>query len=349
MLKRYVLFLSCILFVLVIPFSGNCETLKKEDVSYNLGAFGDVNYATKDRDRQHHSFSLGDFDLYGTANYEKINFLAELLIEFEGQEAGLDMERLWIGYSFSDLLTLRAGRHHTSLGYWSRTYHHGKQLFVTVERPFVIAFEDDGGVIPMHIVGLEAEGRISTEAMKLKYELQLGNGPGITSTSTLKPNNASDDNPSKQWIVRLSGTPTALPEFTFGFSGTAYKITPPTNTIDEKIIGLDVSYTRGEMELLGEYFRLWNSDKRANLGYAQAAYNIPKYSITPYVRCELMDVQDGDPYMNALGGRKDRIQDIAGVRYDINDRSSVKVQVRRDKEKSSDIKNVFETQWAFAF
>lgn len=351
MLKRYVLFISCILFVLAAPFAGYCETLhdKEGDVSYNLGVFGDINYATKDRDRQHNSFFLGELDLYGTANYEGMSFLTELLIEFEGPAVVLDMERIWIGYSFSDLFTLRAGKHHTSLGYWNRTYHHGKQLFVTVERPFVITWEHDGGVIPVHIVGLEAEGRVSTSAINLKYELQVGNGQAILSDKILDSNNSADDNPSKQWVARLSGTPAALPGFTVGLSGTSYEITQPTNTINEKIIGLDVSYIRGELELLGEYFMLRNSDKKAGLGYVQAAYNISKYSITPYVRYELMDVEDGDPYMDALGGKKDRTQGIAGVRYDINERSSLKAQYRQDKEKNSDTKNVLELQWAFAF
>lgn len=348
MMEKCILFLSCLAFIFAIPFSGNCETLKKEDVSYKLGVFGDINYATKDRDRQHHSFYLGGFDLYGTANYEGMTFLTELLIEFEGQEAVVDMERIWIGYSFSDLFTLRAGRHHTSLGYWNRAYHHGKQLFVTVERPFVIAFEDDGGVIPAHIIGPEAEGRLLIGAINLKYEIQVGNGPIITG-GKLAPNNSSDDNPSKEWVARLSGTLPALPGFTFGLSGTSFKIPQAANTINEKVAGLDISYISGELELLGEVFRLKNSDKEARLGYAQAAYNISEYSVTPYVRYERMDVEDGDPYLDALGGRKDRTQGIAGVRYDINERSSLKAQYRQDKEKDSDTKNVFEFQWAFAF
>ena len=349
MMKKCILFLSCLGFIFAIPIQGKCEALKREDISYNLGVFGNINYKTKDRDTQHHSFSLGELDLYGTANYERMSFLTELLIEFEGQAVELDMERIWIGYSFSDLFTLRAGRHHTSLGYWNRTYHHGKQLFVTVERPFIIAFEGEGGIIPAHIVGLEAEGRVSVGAINLKYELQVGNGPTI-SEGKLAPNNSSDDNPSKEWVARLSGTSPVLPGFTFGLSGTSFKITQADNTIiNEKVAGLDVSYIRGELDLLGEVFRFKNSDKEARLGYVQAAYNISKYSVTPYVRHERMDVEDGDPYLDALGGRKDRTQDIAGARYDINERSSLKAQYRRDKEKSLDTKNVFEVQWAFAF
>ena len=72
------------------------------------------------------------------------------------QEVVVDVERLQIAYRWSDALRLTAGRGHTALGYWNESYHHGKLLQPTVERPEVLKFEDDGGILPVHFVGLEA-------------------------------------------------------------------------------------------------------------------------------------------------------------------------------------------------
>lgn len=41
-----------------------------------------------------------------------------------------------------------------------------------IQRPKIIEFEDKGGPLPIHVVGLEAEGRIS----KFGYVIDLGNG-----------------------------------------------------------------------------------------------------------------------------------------------------------------------------
>ncbi|MBI3399513.1 MAG: hypothetical protein HY026_09865 [Deltaproteobacteria bacterium] len=350
MSKKNVWFFLGIMLAIFTPVLSNAASVATEDVSYNLGAFGDINYATGNRERKQNSFYLGKFDLYGTAAYERMSFLTEITIEFEDAATEVEAERLWVGYTLNDLFIIRAGRHHASMGYWNRTYHHGRQLFTTVERPFVVNFEEDGGIIPMHIVGIEFEGTTTTELMKLKYEFQIGNGPRITTEKKLGPNSASDDNPSKQIILRLSGAPAMLPGFTLGVFGTNYEVSPTgQQAIEEKVAGLDLSYVHGGWELLGEYYRLWNSDKGADLFYLQAAYLLSNYSLTPYIRYESMNVENGDPYITALGGRNNRGQEILGVRYDINARSSIKTQYRRDEEKGSDIKNVFEVQWAFGF
>src|SRR3990172_4177414 len=105
---------------------------------WNLGLFGDVNYTTKSREHDHDSFYFPELSVYSTASYgERLNFLAE--IAFEQPEA--DIERIWAGYTVSDMLIIRAGKFHTAMGYWNKTYHHGRQLFNTVDRPFFLAFE----------------------------------------------------------------------------------------------------------------------------------------------------------------------------------------------------------------
>ena len=59
-----------------------------------------------------------------------------MVVEDLNDRAIVDIERLWVGYTFDDLLIARAGRFHTALGYWNTEYHHGKHLFLSVDRPF---------------------------------------------------------------------------------------------------------------------------------------------------------------------------------------------------------------------
>ena len=84
--------------------------------------------------------------------------LAEIVFEFEedDNEAVLDPERIQVRWAPSTLFSLTAGRMHTPLGYWNETFHHGTWFQTTAARPLLYEFEDDGGILPVHMVGLQA-------------------------------------------------------------------------------------------------------------------------------------------------------------------------------------------------
>jgi hypothetical protein len=319
----------------------------------NLGAFGDVNYLTKNRESDHPAFSLGPFDLYSTGNYgPRLNFLAELQVESEKNNAGrFDVERLWVGYTFSDLLIVRAGRHHTALGYWNKTYHHAKQHFLTVDRPFFLAFEDDGGILPVHTVGLELSGAKAFNGSRWMYELDFGNGHRIDPTSKLLvPNQTSDNNASKQIALRLSTQPNSIPGLAIGVFGTNDRMGIQTDqNLDERIYGTDVSYVHGVVEFIAEYFKLVNLRKTADAYYVQLGVKISR-ELTPYTRYESLNVAPNDPYFMELLNSVDRFQEIVGIRYDIDEvRSALKFQFRHDHKEGSETFNVLEAQWCFSF
>src|SRR5262245_14781893 len=126
------------------------------------------------------AFALGQFDLYMTSKLsENVSFLGETVFELdEQQEFVVDVERLQLSYRWSDAFRLNVGRGHTALGYWNEAYHHGALLQPTVERPEALKFEDDGGILPVHFVGLEAAGRASIGAWDLGYVGYVANGRG---------------------------------------------------------------------------------------------------------------------------------------------------------------------------
>ena len=77
------------------------------------------------------------------------------------------MERAQLGYSFSDALTFWVGRFHTPYGYWNTAFHHGAQIQTSVTRPLFIDFEDKGGILRAHSLGLLAHGRVPAGPGKL--------------------------------------------------------------------------------------------------------------------------------------------------------------------------------------
>lgn len=319
----------------------------------NLGLFGDINFTTHSREKANNSFYLGEADLYSTGRYgDRLTFLAELAIEEAGHDFALDAERLWVGYAISDILLVRAGKQHTALGYWNKTYHHGRQLFLTVDRPFFLAFEHDGGVVPTHITGLEFEGRWGYGFARFKYEFEVGNGPHVDQSAPgeLMSNDFHDDNNSKQIVLRVSGEPAWIRGLNIGVSGTVFKIDMAAKAgLYESIYGLDIAYHDKGFEFATEYFILRNSDAAGEAFYAQLGYNAAE-DITPYVRFESLDAENNDPYLGGLTGGFDRRQVIAGVRYDIDAvRSSIKAQYRYDDAKNGNDYNVFELQWSFGF
>ncbi|MDO8445053.1 MAG: hypothetical protein Q7T53_02940 [Deltaproteobacteria bacterium] len=310
---------------------------------WNLGLFGDINYTTKSREHPHDAFYFHELSLYSAASYgDRLNFLAE--IAFEHEEA--DIERVWIGYTVNDLLVIRAGKFHTAMGYWNKTYHHGRQLFTTVDRPFFLAFEHDGGVLPVHITGLEIEGSKAFGIGRLKYEFELGNGPEMMG-GMLEPNNASDNNSSKQPVLRVSLRPSAVKGLSVGVFATNFEVDTSTKTgLDETIYGADIVYAANGFEFITEGFIFYNPDGDGIACYGQLSYTYGDW--TPYARYERLEVQGTDPYFKDLPGGFDRRQTIAGLKYDIDPiRSSLKFQYRHD-DATKDY-DVFETQWSFHF
>ena len=144
-------------------------------------------------------FAIGTLSFYLTPQFtDRTKALIELA--FEGDSAAgviaTDLERLQFGYSVNDAATLWLGRFHTPFGFWNTAYHHGAQIQTSVLRPRFIDFEDKGGIVPAHMVGVLASGLIPVGKGKVVYDAYLGNGSRIVDDA-LDPNITRDDNSNK--------------------------------------------------------------------------------------------------------------------------------------------------------
>ncbi|OGW54229.1 MAG: hypothetical protein A2Y48_02040 [Nitrospirae bacterium RIFCSPLOW2_12_42_9] len=352
--------------------------------AFELNGFADVSFTASvdapegslGEESKNGNFAFGTLDLYLAQSLEDIDILVELVVE-EG--AILDLERLTIGYTFEDSLKVRFGRFHTPIGVWNTAYHHGTQLQPTIARPEFLNFEDDGGILPVHTIGLYLSGRVRTEAGAIEYGAMYGNGPAVTGEDgniILTPNNIGDNNTNKAVAAHASIAPEAVKGLKIGVSGYLSNVQTDENAmidsdidsdiddpidpvdVDQTIIGAAISYSIADVGLMGEYFSIANKDNIADDSFTSSAYYaLLTYSIKdkwiPYVMYENMTADDEDPYFLTLG-TSDITRVSGGLRYNINYRSSIKGEIRSNDQEDI-VKDdtwtwtEYAVQWALAF
>jgi len=290
--------------------------------------FGHLQYEAND-DGNH--FALGDLDLFINSRLaSKLSFMSEILIEFEEDgENELDVERLILKYQHSDALAVSLGRGHTGLGYWNQAFHHGVWLQTTAERPLIYALEDEGGILPVHFIGVEFSGRFGLEAGDLTYIANVANGRGRT-TDSLKL--AGDDNDSKMLSLLATFEPAALPGFGAGAS-ILFDHIPEDASVgrfeqtQEIIAGVNARYIDDSLEVIAEWFFIDHQsiegDRQHDGGYAQLAYACDW--IKPYYRFDFLNIESGDTFFASTATAK---QQTLGIRFDIFSYAALKTEYR---------------------
>lgn len=336
--------------------------------AFELKGFGDVNFekvaGSDKKERTHGSFFLGDLDLYISEQIDdRLDVLGEVLIELGDEE--VDVERFHIGYIFSDAVKIRAGRFHTPLGFWNTSFHHGAQLQPTIDRPEILKFESDGGVLPAHTIGASATGRFKLGASIFLYDLMIGNGDRIEKKEegrgVLSPNVKTDDNSNKSIAFSLAVKPGLMPGLKVGISGDILRIQSEEDVlidgvpVDVKqfIVTPALLYSMNNLDIWGEYFYIKNEDKKgivedktSNGYYLLFTYNLNDQWI-PYILHESRNIEGGDRYFRALAAT-DIHETIGGVRYNSSYRSCIKVEGRMVNE-NHDHFNEYAIQWAISF
>jgi hypothetical protein len=356
--------------------------------AFEFKGFGDVTYAdntsnrpvdpTNNQDRNSISgrFALGTLDLYLSEPItDRLEVLAEIAIEPDrlSGEMGIDLERFQIGYVVNDALKIRAGRFHIILGYWNTAFHHGSQIQTSIDRPVFLRFEDGGGILPVHAVGLWVEGRYRLPVMLVHYGAMFTNGSKImgaeppgpgTLGGTLDMNNNMDNSPNKQITFQVRVSPSFLPNLAVGVSGNFSKVQgiDPVNPADvmevsQQIYSADIEFINRYVEFLSEYYAIRDKDELGSTGtntsaayYAQLAVTISDQFV-PYARFERMSIRENDPYfnMNTGLGTTDEKKYLVGLRYNLTENSSLKGEVNWIEPSDGNGYRLYQAQWAFEF
>lgn len=325
---------------------------KRNEIGLPLRGFADVGYARADDPAGRKSgFALGTLDLYLTPAFgERGKSIIELALEYDGDGSlAVDLERLQFGYTFSDALTLWGGRFHTPLGYWNTAFHHGAQIQTSVLRPRLIEFEDMGGILPAHAVGLLASGGLRAGPGRLHYDAYLANGNRIRD-GVLDFNAVQDDNRNKLLGGNLryafGGT---LEGLTLGVHGLTQQVDRPADPVNSLAFtstrvnahGVFAAFERGNWELIGEYYGFRNEDLSGAsgthsswAGFAQAGYTLGA-AWTPYLRLEKAVLDQGDNYfLGQTQGRSYQRQAL-GLHYKLNPLAALKLEFNQTRDDPS--------------
>lgn len=295
-------------------------------------------------------FNGGALSFYLSPHFgDKVKALVEPIFEVtpEGVVAA-DLERLQIAYTFSDAATLWAGRFHTPYGYWNTAFHHGAQIQTSVLRPRFLDFEDKGGILPAHTVGLWNTGKFKAGEGKLTYDVFVGNGPKIavvdptiaaspTNLGTLDVNFAGDNNHQAMVGFNLGY------EFAGSMDGLRLAVHAIRGDVDDTSMqfsnktGLNMAggsavYLSDAWEVMSEYYSFNDKDKsgssgthKSKAGYLQVATTFNR--LTPYVRVERAILDQTDNYFRTQASGQSYARQALGLRYNLNQKSALKFEV----------------------
>lgn len=300
-------------------------------------------------------FSVGNLDFYLTPKIGgKVRTLVELVFEYDRVGGlGTDMERVQVGYAFNDQATVWLGRFHTPYGYWQTAYHHGAQIQPSLLRPRFLDFEDKGGFMPAHSTGAWATGGVQTTGGKVTYDFWLANSYSLLPNSALgngtqgvlDHNSAGFSNPSLTVGAKLSYifSRGLLDGLNIGINGYRAQVqikgnygnTPtagPTSFVQTNVAGAYLYYNNHDWEIISEAYKYMNEDQTLGTGthdswaaYIHAGYQINQWM--PYVRLENANTNKNDPYFNSLAYGYAYSREAAGIRYDVNSQSSLKLEL----------------------
>ena len=271
--------------------------------------FGNLDFRVGD---QATAFSLGQVSLFVTSELtDGLSMLAELVFEREEEAASFEVERFQIQYAHSDRLRIAVGRMHTPLGYWNQTFHHGTWFQTTVERPLVYRFEDEGGVLPVHEVGLQVAGRLGLGSqLRLDYSLSTSNGRGPEPAVV---QNVADPGGTKSVNVWLGLRPARQPNLMAGGVLRLDKIPAISDRpqsqgrLDERIVGGFAAYRTARTELLAEYLEVRHTESGGRYYetrgvYVQASRAFRR--LRPYYRFDRLESDPADPFYSLSPARQ---------------------------------------------
>ena len=336
----------------------------------DLNFFGDVSLSAL-RD-EHTGFAPAGFAV-GPLGFQVTGHLSdhlvgrtEYVLAFEDGHTVADVERVYLEYR-SEHWALAAGRTHAELGYWNNAFHHGRWLQLTINRPYVLRFEDEGGFLPVHQVGanLAYGPKRGDGGVEFAVGVANGHGPVLEEIQT-----NFDNNWSKSVLVRIGAVGIGSPSLRFGVNFGVDGIEPADATVrpflaDTRIVeiitGAYIASRSDPIQLFAEVYnvlhrggdRAWGTtDGFVTFGYRVGAF-------IPFGQLEIRHGDGlGDPFYRPNPALESEtvsptnfVSGIAGMRYEINPWSALKLELEAHKVQTADssYRNDYraELNWSF--
>ena len=297
----------------------------------NIHGFSDVTYVASGDSNLSRGFQLGQFVVHFSSSLaRKASYFGEISGTPSADKFNFEVERSFVRYDYNDGLKLSFGRYHTPIGYWNTAFHHGLWLQTTVRRPEQVRL---GGIfVPVHFVGLKAEGDIPSGRAGLGYEVGVGNG---RSEILSRGGDAGDVNTNRAWLVGLQAHPIVPLGLKAGATVYRDRLSLAAQpAIDEWIVSGYAAWTREAPELIAELITVRHRDHATGADfdskgfYVQGAYRLPgrAHPAKLYARYEELDVPAGEPVF----AFPDLQVVITGVRFDFLSLAAFKAEYRNE-------------------
>jgi len=313
-------------------------------------AFGAIDWGATQMPDTPNSFTIGQFDMFLTsALSDKISVLAEAVLEGgTNTRVVTDLERLEVTFRFNDYLRLSAGRFHTGIGYYNTAFHHAAFFETPTERPRVYRFEDEGGVLPVHDVGLSLRGVVPHTGSALRYLAEIGNGRRWDEEDAANLD-TRDNNSTKALNVGLSVRPEAWRGLEVGVSHYRDTIPRPSLTaVPHQVTATYLVYRTRTIEVMGEWLWLTHDADGARYdntaGYVQLSRAWGRFR--PYYRYDRQNIDPGTPFIGDAPSYK---ANIAGLRVDPTELLGLKIEYQHTDEAEHRGVDSFKTQLVFVF
>lgn len=297
------------------------------------------------------NFYTGDFDLFLNSRLsEKSSALAE--IDFEegnAQTFKVDLQRLLLKYEVNDHLRASFGRYQTNIGYYNWAFRSASWLQTTADRPLVMEFASNGGLLPTQAVGISATGSIPPGALGLNYVAEYGSSdmirPDINGDGLLNDENNGNHvnfglfvSPDKIRGLRLGGSiyhdqisdlvSLASGGPVIGTQGQPGNFPSPWARWNQTIVNAHAVYIANGIEFLNEAFMI----RHAPIGGGETFRTPAFYSqfskkigpVRPFFRYQYVNVSPQNLIYSDVGLR---YGPSFGARYDIAEYCAFKAQL----------------------
>jgi hypothetical protein len=314
--------------------------------------FSDVSYKASDAGDGTNTFAVGQMTLFITSNLsDRVGVIAEPVLEADDRNAfNFELERLLLQFTANEHFKASVGRYHTAIGWYNTAYHHSAWLQTAIGRPFLFEFEDEGGILPIHNVGVSMTGQIPSGRWRLRYVAEIGNGRASRTRLDEPTQNVRDENSGKSVNAAILARPDWARGLQMGFSAYRDRRTPLGSAkVNEMILAAHAIYQTSGLEWLNEVVVVRHAedgaaDTSTSTGfYAQIAKSLGRWR--PYLRYQYLNVPSTDVVFPDIG----RVSGPSiGLRYDLNQFSAFKVQYDFVDRGSTGV-NAVATQLSFVF
>lgn len=328
--------------------------------------FGELNYQALDQ-RQPElgtygfvpgsaaNFYTGDFDLFLHSRLtEKTSVLADITFEeADAQSYKVDLRQALLKYEMNDHLKISLGRYQTGIGYYNTAFRSAAWLQTTADRPLIMEYASNGGLLPTQAVGILLTGAIPSGELGLNYIAEYG------SSDTIRPDiNGSglfnNENDGNHVLLGWFARPDWAPGLQLGGSFFHDKISDSemfqAERFGQTILNSYLVYIAHGIESLNEVF-LIRETQLAN----GVVFNMPAFYSQvsrrwgrgrPFVRYQYINASQRNTIFDDVGLRAGP---SFGARYDLNDSIAFKAQLDHTQREGLPDLNGLHLQVAFAF